>query len=596
MDLDALRARIAEILERLAGEGIKSLTDEDLSAAQDELKNCFDDARALGGQDGLAEATRAHDAIVQVREETATRAAEAERIAAEFDRLTEELAEPEPEPDPEPVAADEPEVEVVDDDPEPVVVVDEPEPAVVEVVEPAPVAPAPALVPASAGQAVTVASPAPSRGPSIARAAAQRRPSGGPAVPKGRPLSVKFSFSDDGRLTPRSRRDVAEHLADTHHRWSRTTGMTMNIPVLHAEWDYPEERDLRPIEQSPMDVTRRFDEVMGHQALTAAGGICAPFPVDYGLLNVSSDVRPVAAALPSFQATRGGIQFMPSYTLSDITADAASGSGAAIGKITKAQDAAGSPAKPCQTFTCKSVTSCEVYAVTRCVTFGNWNARFYPELVDNIMAQVQAVQARFAEELLLSAICTGSTKVDFNGVQYAGALPSLLAAVGRAAARLRGSNRAPDASIRVAFPSWVRDLVREDLSVRLANGNEQFAMADAWWDARLAERGVSAWYFIDGQNDIQELKAAITEGPLPAWPTHVVFYVYFEGAWTFLDGGTLDLGIVRDSVLNPANNFQMFAETWEGICNRGLPSLCVNARLCANGGSAGTFPPEPCAS
>jgi hypothetical protein len=370
----------------------------------------------------------------------------------------------------------------------------------------------------------------------------------------------------------------------------------MNIPVLHAEWTYPEQRDLNDIAQSPEAVTRRFDEQMGPQSLTAAGGICAPYPVDYSLLNIAEDVRPVAANLPSYGAPRGGIQFMPSYVLSDITADAASGAGAAIGRITRAQDAAGSPSKPCQTFTCKTVTSCEVYAITRCVTFGNWNQRFYPELIDNILSQVMAVQARFAEELLLSAICAGSTQIDFNGFSLNGATASLLAAVGRAAARLRHANRAPGATIRVAFPDWVKDLVREDMSSRLAYGNEQYSIPDVWWDQQLALRGVRPWYFIDGENDIQELRAPLAQGPLPAFPRTVKFYMYFEGAWTFLDGGTMDLGIVRDSVLNPANNFQMFAETWEGLCNRGLPSLCVNATVCPSGASAGTFAPDVCGS
>ena len=105
-----------------------------------------------------------------------------------------------------------------------------------------------------------------------------------------------------------------------------------------------------------------------------------------------------------------------------------------------------------------------------------------------------------------------------------------------------------------------------------------------------------AWRDRDGENDIQGMYATQAQGPLSDWPNEVVFYVYFEGAWTLLDGGTLDLGLVRDSTLNLANNFQMFAETWEGVFSRGLPSLRVNATICANGASAGTYAPENCVS
>jgi hypothetical protein len=42
------------------------------------------------------------------------------------------------------------------------------------------------------------------------------------------------------------------------------------------------------------------------------------------------------------------------------------------------------------------------------------------------------------------------------------------------------------------------------------------------------------------------------------------------GAVVMLDGGTLDLGIVRDSQLNGTNDLQIFQEEWLGLCNRGI--------------------------
>lgn len=35
-----------------------------------------------------------------------------------------------------------------------------------------------------------------------------------------------------------------------------------------------------------------------------------------------------------------------------------------------------------------------------------------------------------------------------------------------------------------------------------------------------------------------------------------------QGTFVFIDGGTLGLGIVRDSVLNSTNDFQVFGETF----------------------------------
>ena len=47
-------------------------------------------------------------------------------------------------------------------------------------------------------------------------------------------------------------------------------------------------------------------------------------------------------------------------------------------------------------------------------------------------------------------------------------------------------------------------------------------------------------------------------------------FVGAPGAVVKLDGGTLDLGLVRDSVLNGTNDLQIFMEEWLGLCNRGI--------------------------
>jgi hypothetical protein len=51
------------------------------------------------------------------------------------------------------------------------------------------------------------------------------------------------------------------------------------------------------------------------------------------------------------------------------------------------------------------------------------------------------------------------------------------------------------------------------------------------------------------------------------------------GAIIEMDGGTLDLGLVRDSVLNGTNDYQIFMEEWLGLCNRGIEMLELNIKL-----------------
>ena len=56
----------------------------------------------------------------------------------------------------------------------------------------------------------------------------------------------------------------------------------------------------------------------------------------------------------------------------------------------------------------------------------------------------------------------------------------------------------------------------------------------------------------------------------------------------FLDGGELNLGMVRDSTLNRTNDFQMFSETFEKAVLRGHESVAITMALCPSGATAGT--------
>ncbi len=45
----------------------------------------------------------------------------------------------------------------------------------------------------------------------------------------------------------------------------------------------------------------------------------------------------------------------------------------------------------------------------------------------------------------------------------------------------------------------------------------------------------------------------------------------------------VEFGIVRDSILNSTNDFQIFMETFEGICMVGHESLVITSTVCPNG-------------
>jgi hypothetical protein len=70
------------------------------------------------------------------------------------------------------------------------------------------------------------------------------------------------------------------------------------------------------------------------------------------------------------------------------------------------------------------------------------------------------------------------------------------------------------------------------------------------------------------------------------FPDTVTWYLFAEGTFLFLDGGTLDLGIIRDSTLVGTNDYKMFVETFEGVAKVGVESLKVVSTIAINGAAA----------
>jgi hypothetical protein len=71
--------------------------------------------------------------------------------------------------------------------------------------------------------------------------------------------------------------------------------------------------------------------------------------------------------------------------------------------------------------------------------------------------------------------------------------------------------------------------------------------------------------------------------------------LFVTGTFQFLDGGRLDLGVVRDSVLDATNDYETFVEPFEGIAFRGNEVYQVQSTIKPTGGSAGTIATTSCA-
>lgn len=307
----------------------------------------------------------------------------------------------------------------------------------------------------------------------------------------------------------------------------------------------------------------KIDAILAPEALVASGGYCAPLPVNYDIFGVGSSARPVRDALPTFAATRGGMRYIAPPVLGAYND--------AISLWTAANDAnPTNPAvKPTLKVSCASELTATADAVTLSLEFGNLMTRAFPELVQrhNQLALIQ--HARFAERTLLNKISAASTKVTTPWGQ--GAARDLLLSITRASAAYRNRHRIPrPVQLRAILPEWSRDLVREDIASNMSI--ENLAVTDSVIDSWFAARGLRMSWHMDDTFDSQTNNA-----PLNDLPDTIKFWIFSEGTFLFLDGGTLDLGVVRDSDLVGTNDYMTFVETFEGIAKVGIEALEVTA-------------------
>lgn len=383
------------------------------------------------------------------------------------------------------------------------------------------------------------------------------------------------------------RYDLARALAVAFDRAQVAPGFRQDVVVASAQYEFEESRVLGAPGSSAESDTEKIMEVCGPQAwgveptsglkaLLADGGICAAPTPFYDLPMISVADRPVRDGLPSFQAARGAVSVPGRLTLGDVTT--------AVGTVTADEDAAGGTvsAKSCQRIDCDPYTDYEIVAHYACVEWGNFGARTWPERVATFADLVAAAHARMAETYLLDGIDNASTQVTAAAATYGyGALSNMLSQILVAGDAMKSRHRAnPNMRLRAILPFWLRGMLVSDLR------NSQFNRFDqsvAGIEALLEQHGISVVWHLDTSTGDGQIFGAQNAGALLTYPDTVKWWLFPEGAFLFLDGGTLDLGIVRDSTLNLTNDFQVFFETFEQVAYLGIESLAIVSTLCPNG-------------
>ena len=454
---------------------------------------------------------------------------------------------------------------------------------------------------AASAQSVVTASGANGRTSAASRMAARSpRPRMSPEAQAPTGSSVMKAMVASGRFGSGdvldSREKLAEFLAEVIN--SGKHGVCAS-----AFWDYPEERQLTSADA--WENTRKLEAVTSPQALVATGGVCLPVNVDYAVPTWVTPERPIRDALPAFQANRGGLRYVQAPDIGSWLS--------ASGIWTAATDASpGAATKPVVTMACGAEQLVYLQAVSTRWGFGNMQGRFAPEQIAAAMDLGMAGQARVAEQSLLNLIAsacvqTVTTPAASTGL---GATRDLISALAEGEAGFRDSHRLGNETVLTAIlPRWVRGLIRADLARQIGVAEtdtlNHLAVTDEQIDQLFEPFNIRPIWHLDGQTtSAPGLGSSVSQsfpiqgtGSILKFPTQVVWYLFPEGAMQYLDGGRLDLGVVRDSTLDATNDYEVFNEQLESVAFRGFSSGAIQyiSTISATGASTGTVTTPPAA-
>jgi len=374
---------------------------------------------------------------------------------------------------------------------------------------------------------------------------------------------------------------LIEHVSRRSRPVKHEHGVEEKLLVASVEYDFPEEMTL--IDGDHSGNARKLREVgnpflgpEGQQALVASGGLCAPLTPFYDIPDLAVNDRPVRDSLPSFRAERGGVSVPSVSYIGDITT--------AITVIEESADAQGGTfaTKSCQDQTCPTWTDVAIGIISHCREYGNLNARAWPEGIAHENAITMAAHARTAEARLLDRIKALSINVT-GGAATLNAWSHLVYALTRSRASMRYVLRLErNFTLRVLAPEWLPDLLITDQVS--AQFDRFMALEEA--TSTLRRYGIEpTWYKDTPSTGTPQGFAAETASAIDDFPDIAQIALFPAGTFLHLDGGTLELGLVRDSTLNQTNDYQVFGETFENVARIGPTQAArwLSVTICPNG-------------
>jgi hypothetical protein len=323
-----------------------------------------------------------------------------------------------------------------------------------------------------------------------------------------------------------------------------------------------------------------IESAVDPEILVAAGGWCAPHEISYDFYNIVCSDGTWDA--PTIGINRGGLQWPVSPSYADIAALAG-----VAWTWTNTQDIAAvtgtaqSGTKPCVRVPCPSYNDATLACDGMCVTVGNLTQDAFPELIQNHLRLVEAIHYHYVNTRRIAAMVAGSTSVTGAGSDVSSSWGLLNSTVFERRDLIEKYQMCDDAVMEAVFPRFAKDKIKSDFAMRTGISDWQCvtdAMLADWFDCRnIRTQWVSDWQ-VRGTGQPGASSAPTN------WAVNTQYAIYPAGTWAIGQGMTLDLGVVRDSVLNATNDHTAawMEECWL-LAKIGHESRVVTVDDCVNG-------------